>query len=136
MYDFLLFVHVLSAFALFATVVMYTGFALGGPAPARALMVAEVLWGVGTTGTLVFGIWLALDVDGYEVWDGWILAAIVLWMGAAEAHRRALVAIRPATGGEGAAPVARDPAALVRWHAISAAIVLALLLVMIYKPGA
>ncbi len=28
---------------------------------------------------LVFGIWLAIDVDGYEVWDGWVIAALVLW---------------------------------------------------------
>ena len=25
------------------------------------------------------GVWLALEVDGYELWDAWIIIAIVLW---------------------------------------------------------
>ena len=29
--------------------------------------------------TLVFGVWLALDVDGYGILDGWILIAFALW---------------------------------------------------------
>ena len=45
--------------------------ALGPPALA--------LWNVGGLGVLVFGVWLALEVDGYELWDGWIIAAMVLW---------------------------------------------------------
>ena len=28
---------------------------------------------------LVFGIWLAIDLDAYQLWDGWILASLVLW---------------------------------------------------------
>ncbi len=47
MYDFLLFVHVLSAFALGAMVVMYSSFAFGGAAPARAVTTAQVLDGIG-----------------------------------------------------------------------------------------
>ena len=35
--------------------------------------------GVGRMGTIVFGIWLAFSVGGYDIWDGWIIAAIVLW---------------------------------------------------------
>lgn len=42
----------------------------------------------GTLGTLVFGIWLAIERDEYQVWDGWILAALVLWAIAAETGRR------------------------------------------------
>jgi hypothetical protein len=38
------------------------------------------LWDLGGLATLVLGIWLAIYVDGYEVWDGWIIAAIVLWL--------------------------------------------------------
>jgi hypothetical protein len=29
--------------------------------------------------TLGFGIWLAISLDAYHPWDGWIIAAIVLW---------------------------------------------------------
>ena len=136
MYDFLLFVHVLSAFCLMATVVMYSAFALGAPAPARSLLIAEVLWGIGGAGTLVFGIWLAIDVDGYEIWDGWIIAAIVLWVLSAATHRQAYVAINPAAAGDRGASLAPDPRAMARWHALRAAIVLALLLIMFFKPGA
>ena len=64
MYDFLLFVHVLSAFCLAATVVIYSGFALGAPASPRTTFIAERLWDVGGLGTLIFGVWLALYVDG------------------------------------------------------------------------
>jgi hypothetical protein len=125
MYDFLLFVHVLSAFVLMAPVVMYSGFALGAPASPGTLRTAEILWGIGGVGTLVFGIWLALDVDGYEIWDGWILGALLLWAAANETGRRAFVATK---GG--------DTQAMVPWHVARAAIVVVLLIVMIYKPGA
>ena len=40
---------------------------------------AAALWNAGGLGVIVFGVWLALEVDGYELWDGWIVAAIVLW---------------------------------------------------------
>ena len=99
MHDFLLFVHVLAAFFLVAMVVMYSSFALGGPAPPRAVTIAQVLDGIGGAGTIVFGVWLALYIDGYELWDGWILAAIVLWALAAETGRRAHAALLPSVGG-------------------------------------
>ncbi len=35
--------------------------------------------GIGAGGTIVFGIWLAFSVGGYDIWDGWIIAALVLW---------------------------------------------------------
>ncbi len=44
--------------------------------------------GIGATGTIVFGIWLALSYGGYDIWDGWIIAAIVLWLLSAETGRR------------------------------------------------
>ena len=36
--------------------------------------------GIGPGGTIILGIWLAFSVGGYEIWDGWIIAAIVLWL--------------------------------------------------------
>jgi hypothetical protein len=125
MYDFLLFVHVLSGFALMTPLVMYTGFAVGVPATPMTIRTAEILWGIGGLGTLVFGVWLALDVDGYEIWDGWILGALILWAAAMETGRRAFEATK---GG--------NTQAMVPWHVARVVIVLALLVVMIYKPGA
>ena len=43
---------------------------------------------VGSLGTIVFGVWLAISLDAYQVWDGWVLAAIVLWAIAVEVGRR------------------------------------------------
>src|SRR5262245_12476941 len=33
----------------------------------------------GSLGTIVFGVWLAISHDAYNLWDGWVIAAIVLW---------------------------------------------------------
>ncbi len=125
MTDALLFLHVLAAFLLMGTVVMLSGVALGTPAPARTVTVANVLWDVGGVGTLVFGIWLALDIDGYGLLDLWILAAIVLWLAATELGRRARAAVGDAAAGRFA-----------RWHWLRTAVVVLLLADMIFKPGA
>lgn len=127
-YHTLLFLHVLAAFMLVSTVVTFSAVALGAPAGARAISVADVLWNVGGLGTLVLGIWLALDVDGYEVWDGWILAAIVLWALATEAGRRARLDLEPVGSGF----VARATT----FHWVRTVLVVALLVVMVWKPGA
>jgi hypothetical protein len=128
-YDFLLFVHVLSAFSLGAMTVMYSSFAFGGPAPAGAVTTAQVLDGIGGAGTIIFGVWLALYVDSYEIWDGWIIAAIVLWAAAAETGRRSHAAL---TAGGPAVPTVTS----IRWHWIRAALVVLLLADMVWKPGA
>jgi hypothetical protein len=136
-YDTLLFLHVLTAVALVATVVIFSAFALGLATDSRVLSVGNVLWAVGGLGTLVFGIWLALYVDGYEIWDGWIIAAIVLWAIATELGRRAQLGYTPAAGsGEVGTTTggADQQAALMHW--LRSLVVLALLVVMIYKPGA
>ena len=73
------------------TAVTYSAVALGADTGGRSLTVANLCWDVGGLGTLILGIWLALDVDGYEVWDGWILGAIVVWAFATESGRRARV---------------------------------------------
>jgi hypothetical protein len=132
-YDALLFLHVLMAFAVVATVVIFSAFALGLAADSRVLTVGNALWAVGGLGSLVFGVWLALYVENYEIWDGWIIGAIVLWAIATELGRRAqegyVAAI--ASGPEAVADASR--AALMHW--LRSAAVLALLVVMIYKPG-
>ncbi len=122
--DTLLFLHVLAAFLLFSTVVMLSGVALGTPAPGRTVQVANVLWDVGGIGTLVFGVWLALDIEGYGLFDLWIIAAIVLWLIATELGRRA----------RGAVDEARERFA--QWHWLRTAVVVLLLADMIFKPGA
>jgi hypothetical protein len=134
-YDWLLFLHVLSSVALFITVVVFSAVALGAPADSRLLAVGNVMWAVGGLGTIALGIWLAIYVKGYEVWDGWIITAIVLWAIATELGRRAQVGFAPQA--QGAAPDgAAIPSQAVLMHWLRSLAVLALLVVMIYKPGA
>ena len=122
--DALLFLHVLAAFLLMATVVMLSGVALGTAAPARTVSLANIFWDVGGLATLVFGVWLALDIDGYGLFDFWIIAAIVLWAIATELGRRARGAVDDA------------PGRFAQWHWLRTVVVLLLLADMIFKPGA
>ena len=125
MYHTLLFFHLLAAFLLAVTVVTYTAVALGAATSGRTLFVADRCWDVGGLGTLVLGIWLALDLDQYEIWDGWIIGAIVLWFaatGLGQSTQRRLAA---------------DPGAdIAVMHWLRTLTVLGLLVLMIWKPGA
>ena len=128
LYEWLLFLHVLAAFLLVAGLAAYGALVLGGAGEAmrRALEPpALALWNAGGIGVLLFGIWLALEVDGYELWDGWILAAVVLWLVASGAGGRLSRVVR-----EGAPD--RSGVLL----AVMAVATLVLLIDMIYKPGA
>jgi hypothetical protein len=135
LYHTLLFLHVLSAFMLVATVVILTALGLGVAMPPRSLSLANLLWAVGGLGTLVFGIWLAINLSQYHPWDGWVIAAIVLWALATETGRRAQLGFDEASPSvEGTAGTPAGNAMTMHW--IRTALVLALLVVMIYKPGA
>jgi len=131
LYEWLLVLHVLAAFLLVSGLVAYGVLLLGGggDAASRALgPPALALWNVGGLGVLVFGVWLALEVDGYELWDGWIIAAVVLWLVASAAGGRLGAGVR-----EGES-VQRIDSARVLLLVMSLATV-ALLLDMIFKPG-
>ena len=132
-YDWLLFLHVLSAFAAVGSVVVSTPSGLaarrGGDGAAEVLRLtplARRLWDVGGAGTLVLGVWLALDVDQYDLLDGWVLAALVLWALAAFGGVRLGQVLH---GGD-------DVSRAGLLYALTAAAVTALLVVMIFKPGA
>ena len=131
LYDWLLFLHVAAAFALVAGLVSLGVLVLGGGGPAlrRALVAPAVaLWNTGGIGVLVLGLGLAIDVDAYQPWDGWILGAIVLWLVASGVGG-------PLTRG------LRDRSALAperarMLFAVAAAATLLLLVDMVFKPGA
>ena len=155
LYDWLLALHVLSAFSWVAAMVLYSVVIVAGwrqsvPSDVvrlfRVARVGDPLIAVGMMGTIVFGIWLAFDE--YEIWDGWIIAALALWLVAAAVggqvgkvyngardRARALVA-------EGRDASSPELSAMLRsqrglsLHVLSSLIVLVLLIVMIYKPGA
>jgi hypothetical protein len=135
--DWLLFLHVLGAFVAVGALTALWGLILGtrGTAPLfdppAALQFGRssgILVGVGMTAALVFGIWLAIDLDAYELWNGWILASLVLW------------AIGGWAGGQAGKAFESDPLANrakgIRFHAINSIAVLVILVLMLWKPGA
>jgi hypothetical protein len=100
---------------------------LGALASGRSLFVADRCWDVGGIGTLVLGVWLALYLDQYEIWDGWIIGAIVLWAlatGLGESVRRRLAG----------AQAVESRVAMMHWLRTLA--VVGLLVLMVWKPGA
>src|SRR4029453_6187101 len=97
---------------------------------------------------VLLGIWLAFSVGGYNIWDGWIIAAIILWIIAAALGRRTGEAYME---GMNKAPELRraghtganaELLALNRtqngivFHALATIVVLLILVDMIWKPGA
>jgi hypothetical protein len=134
--DWLLFLHVLSAFVGVAALVVLWGLVAGTrePDPAIDGATASSLgkWagigvGVGLMGALVFGVWLAIDIDGYELWDGWILASLVLW------------GLGGWAGGRAGKEAERGPEgrpSWIRFQAINSVAFLLILVLMIWKPGA
>jgi hypothetical protein len=110
--------------------------------------VGNVAAGIGGVGTIVFGIWLAISLDAYKVWDGWVIAAVVLWAIATGTGQRSGVAY---TAGmkraeelrtSGQVGPSAELLALNRtvsgllMHAFSTIAVALILLDMIWKPGA
>jgi hypothetical protein len=126
-YDWLLFFHLLAAFLLAVTAVTYSAVAFGSLVGGRTLFVADRCWDVGGLGTLVLGVWLALYLDQYEIWDGWIIGAIVLWLvatGLGDSARRGLAETQ----------AVESRVAVMHWLRTLA--VIGLLVLMVWKPGA
>ena len=104
--------------------------------------------GIGMGGTIVLGIWLAFSVGGYDIWDGWIIAALVLWLIAAELGRRTGAAYMegPRKAQELAAAGQTGPNAELLavnrtstgllMHTLASVVVVLILIDMIWKPGA
>lgn len=137
MYDWVLFLHVLSAFVLVGALTALWVLVLATRPAAPVIGAQEArsfgrlggpLVGVGLVGTIVFGIWLAIQNDRFHPWDGWVVASLVLWALAGWAGDRA--------GKEfGRDPVGRRGAGI-RFQALYSLGVLAILVLMIWKPGA
>jgi uncharacterized membrane protein len=155
--EWLLALHVLSAFAYVGGMVLFWILIVAvrqidtPEATIRMepiVKVGNAAVGIGGVGTLVLGIWLAFALDSYAIWDGWIIAAIVLWAVAGAFGQRTGVAyMRGMTKakeleGAGQSGSSAELLALNRTsngvvlHALASASVLLILLDMIFKPGA
>jgi uncharacterized membrane protein len=154
-YDWLLFAHVTGAFSLLggavaATVLNLSALRRERPSEIAVLLgltrVAVVAVSAGAFLTLVFGLWLVHEAH-YGYGDGWIVAAIALWvfasaMGEAGGRRETRTrSLAERLAREGDAPSAdlraglRDPVSLALSYGSGAAM-LAILVLMVWKPGA
>jgi uncharacterized membrane protein len=110
--------------------------------------VGNVAVGVGAFGTIVIGIYLAFAVDRYTIWDGWIIAALVLWAVAGGLGQRTGVAymqgMNKAKELDAAGKTGPDQELLalnrtqtgLLLQTLASLAVLLILLDMIFKPGA
>ena len=155
--DWLLALHVIGAFAYVAGVVLFWILVVavrkvdtpeGTIRMEPIVKVGNVAVGIGAGATIVLGIWLAFSIGGYDIWDGWIIAALVLWFISAEIGRRTGAAYMQGmnkakelrTAGETGPSTEllalnRTREGLVL-HVLASAVVLLILVDMIWKPGA
>jgi uncharacterized membrane protein len=155
--DWILALHLLSAFALVAGLVLFWILVVAirnvdTPGPTislgRVAMVGNGTVIAGTIGTIVFGVWLAISREEYELWDGWVIAAIVLWVIASAAgsvagkeymrgfdRARELDAAGEHGSGSELLVLNRTSRGLL-FHAVASAATLLILIDMIWKPGA
>jgi hypothetical protein len=149
--------HVLSAFAYIAGIVLFWVLIVAvrkidtPEATIRmepVVKVGNAAVGLGAVGTIVLGIYLTFAHDGYAIWDGWIIAALVLWALAGASGQRTGVAymqgLTKAKELEAAGQSGSSPELLalnrtsngVLLHFLTSVAVLLILLDMIFKPGA
>lgn len=149
--------HLLAAFALVGSLTLYaiaTVAARRIENPDQALALGRVVAAgtialrAGLVGAPVFGIWLVFIVKGYSISNGWIVAALVLWLIVGALGDRSVVESKKATRlaeslrsdgregpDDGLSGALRSRAVLVL-HAGAAVAAIAILVLMIWKPGA
>lgn len=149
--------HVLSAFSLVAALVLFSvviAFGWNRDRPSeilslfRASRIGDVLFAIGSIGTIVFGVWLAIRMDEYDFLDFWIIAALVLWALLMETGRREGKLYNRSRdrarelGGSGADVADAEIRALQRsqpallFHVAACVLAVLLLVDMVWKPGA
>ena len=155
--DWILALHVLSAFAFGAGNVLFwvlifairrTDTPNGTIRMAPVVKVGNAAVGIGAGGTIVLGIWLAFSYGGYDIWDAWIIAALVLWFVAAATGSRTgseyLRGMRKAEELQASGQTGPNTELLalnrtpsgVLMHGLTSLFVLLILIDMIWKPGA
>jgi hypothetical protein len=155
--DWLLALHVLSAFAYVGGIVLFWILIVAVrkiDTPEQTIRmepvvkVGNAVVGVGAGGTLLLGIWLAFKLDSYALWDGWILAALVLWILSMPIGQRTGVEYTRGmtkakelqtagqTGPNTELLALNRTTSGVVLHALASAVVLLIVLDMIFKPGA
>ena len=152
-YDWMLALHLLAAFAIASALVLYSVLVFNGrrsesPEQQRLLFriapIGTPLIGGGAVLALILGVILAIDSDQYEIWNGWIIAAIVLWalMGAIGARTGKYYTDVQELAEEGGDSAQQEVVARLRaptgalLHLGTMLAFVLILLDMIFKPGA
>jgi len=143
-YDWLLFLHLAGAFIFGMATIAYWGAVVaaakpqGGDPQSVADTItrpANFVVGAGAGIALVFGVWLAIYVDGYELWDPWILISLLLLLlaaGAGGLAGRSYVAATQRSNEEALTLRRRG----MMYHTVASLAFLVILALMVYKPGA
>jgi uncharacterized membrane protein len=156
-YDWLLFLHITGAFLLVGGVVVAGAFNIAAQFRQRPSEIALLLGltrfamiaiGIGAFTTLIFGLWLVSEAPwGYGYGQAWVITAIVLWIvgnamggqgGSREKSTRELAARLASEGDEPSAELRarlRDPVTLFLSYG-SALVIVAMVAIMVWKPGA
>jgi uncharacterized membrane protein len=155
--DWMLALHVLSAFSYVAGLVLFWVLIVAvrrmdtpddtlrlGP----LARVGNAAIGIGAGGTIVLGIWLAFSVGDYDIWDPWIVVALVLWFVAAGIGQRTgkayLAGVRKAqelnesgeTGPNGELLALNRTSQGLLLQVLASVVLLLIVVDMIWKPGA
>jgi hypothetical protein len=145
--------HLIAAFAVASSLVLFSALVYSGRRM-TTLEQTRTLFRLAPTGNvliiagvgLVFalGVILALDSSAYEIWDGWVIAGIVLWAllgGVGQrsgAYYMSIQELAEQPGGGNEAEVLQrlkaSTGALL--HVATVAVFVLILLDMIFKPGA
>jgi uncharacterized membrane protein len=155
--DWILALHVLSAFAFVAGVVLFWVLIVAvrkTDTPEATIRMEPIVKvgnaavGIGAGGTILLGIWLAFSVGGYDIWDPWIIAALVLWALSGALGQRTgqayMQGMNKAQELQAAGQTGSSSELLalnrteqgLRFHALTSVVLLLLLIDMIWKPGA
>jgi len=155
--DWILALHVLSAFAYVGGVVLFWILIVAVrkvDLPETTIRMEPIVKvgnatvGVGAGGTIVLGIWLAISLDAYQVWDGWVILAIAVWVVSLATGQRTGAAYMKGmtraqelessgqTGPSAELLALNRTASGVLMHALTTLAVTLILIDMIWKPGA
>jgi hypothetical protein len=155
LYDWVLSLHLLAAFALASALVLYSVLVFNARRMTsleqtrtlfRVAPIGTILIIAGSLGVIVLGVILALDSGDrdFHIWDPWIIAGIVLWALMTGVGQRSGAYYsgveelsKSSDSGTEAAVLARLRASTgSNLHLLTVALFLLIVLDMIFKPGA
>ena len=151
--DWMLGLHLISAFAVASALVLFSILVYSGRRMTtleqtrtlfRVAPVGNLLITAGMVLVLVFGVILSLDSDRFNIWDAWIIIAIVLLIAFGGVGQRSgayytdvqKLAEEPGGGNEAEVLARLRASTGVLLHLAAIALFVLILLDMIFKPGA